>query len=163
MTTVAALRIGLVCGYLVREVISRRRRAEYRRRQSRTIRQVLTKERTSLALGAFSASDVVIEAGRGRSGSPPVLMRRNRLFGFAAAAFYQPINTVSKGKDGKAGTGDRTGCGVNTGCRVNMVPSVAVVPSLIIMGKRWRNQNCRCDDYRADLMHWITCDVGPAG
>jgi hypothetical protein len=32
MTTVAALLIGFVCGYGVRELISRRRREEYRRR-----------------------------------------------------------------------------------------------------------------------------------
>jgi hypothetical protein len=32
MTTVAALLIGFMCGYGVRELISRRRRTEYRRR-----------------------------------------------------------------------------------------------------------------------------------
>src|SRR5882672_12645442 len=55
---------------------------------SRTIWQVLIKDGDWLAPGAFSASLVVVEAGRGWLKGHGPERRRDRLFSFAAAAPY---------------------------------------------------------------------------
>jgi hypothetical protein len=41
-----------------------------------------------------------------------------------------------------------------------MVPMVVIIPSLMIMSKCRRNQNCRCNDGRADPVHVLPQEKG---